>query len=243
LKRKALALLLVVIVVVLVYLYVLPPPTVLSIDSAYNVTEVGQTVLLNATLSNVPSCGEWVVGLAWDPYIAQITTGVPNGTLTAAGGSSVGIFEGPFLKDVAPTRFIINYVDNVNGKAFLGAFFASSGLGASGSGVIFTMNFTIVHVGTTTVEVQPPSSGENQSVVETAQMNNVPHSDVDGLITNQGPPPTWTKATFQETVIASEIFLLAVASSVVYWRTHRRPPKSARRKAETQPVIDPQDQR
>ena len=242
-KRKALALLLVVVVAVLVYLYALPPRTVVSIDSAYNVTEVGQTVLLNATLKNVPACGEWSLILAWDPHIAQITTGVPNGTQPSAGGPTAAVFEGPFLKDVAPTYFVMGYLDNENGSAVIGAAFKSSGPEASGSGVIFTVNFTIVHVGTTTVEIQPPSTTENQSEVIGSQMARVAHSDVNGLITNQGPPATWTNAAFQETVIAGEIFVLAVASSVIYFGTHRRPPKSARRKAELQPVIYPEDQR
>ena len=242
-KRKALILLIVVVIVVLTYLYVLPPPTVLSIDSAYNANEVGQTVLLNATLNNVPGCGGWALVLVWDPNIAQITTGVPNGTVPAAGGPPVGIFEGPFLKDVATTHFIINYVDNENGTAFVGALFTSPGPEAIGTGVIFTINFTIIHVGTTSVEVKPPFTTNNQSIVQNPQGNNIAHSDVDGLITNQGPPPTWTNAAFQETAIGSEILVLAVASSVVYMRTHKRPPKSAKRKAELQPVLDPEDQR
>lgn len=242
-KRKALALLLVAVIVVLVYLYTLPAPTVLSIDGVYDVTEVGQTVLLNASLSNVPACGEWVLALVWDPYIAQITIGVPNGTQPAGGGTPVGIFEGPFMVDVAPTHFIINYLDNTNGKAVLGAVFQTPNTETRGTGVIFTMNFTIVHVGTTAVEVQPPFTTENQSLVVTGQNIRVGHSEVNGLITDQGPPANWTSGGFQETTIAAEVIVLAAATSVVYLRTHRRPPKSARRKAELQPSIDPEDQR
>jgi hypothetical protein len=242
LKKKALTLLLVVVIAVLAYLYTLPPTTVLGIDSVYNVTEVGQTVLLNATLSNVPACGEWVLALAWNPYIAQITTGVPNGTVPAAGGPPAAIFEGPFMKDVAPTHFIINYLDNENGTAVFGCLFVTYGTQASGSGLIFTMNFTIIHAGITTVEIQPPFTTENQSLVLTGQNHYVGHAEVNGLITDQGPPPTWTNAGFQETIIASEILVLAASSSVVYWRTHRRPPKSERRKAELQPVVEPEDQ-
>jgi hypothetical protein len=243
LKRKALTLVLVAVILVLVYLYVVPPPTLLSMDSVHNVTEVGQTVLVNATLSNVPGCYQWVILLAWDPYIAQVTIGVPNGTLPAGQTIPVGIFEGPFMQDVDPTHFIINYLDNINGRAVLGCYFQSLGVEASGSGVIFQVNFTIVHVGTTTLEIQPPFTTENQSLVVNGQNLRVGHSDANGLITDQGPSPTWTDAGFQETVIGSEILILAVASSVVYLSTHKRPPKSLRRKAELQPVIEPEDQR
>ncbi|MGA3191919.1 MAG: hypothetical protein ABSD73_05325 [Candidatus Bathyarchaeia archaeon] len=242
-KRKALALLLVVVVVVLAYVYTIPPTTVLSIDAVYNVDQVGQTVLLTATLKNVPSVGEWVIAVSWDPYIAQVTTGVPNGTAPTGGGPSYGVIEGPFLKDVSPTYFVMNYMDNQNGTTLFGCLFQSHGTQISGTGVIFWMNFTIIHVGTTTLEIHAPFQGESVSLVKNGQGNDAAHVDVNGLITGQGPPPAWTDAGFQETVIASEILVLAVASSVVYLSTHKRPPKSLRRKAELQPVIEPEDQR
>jgi hypothetical protein len=243
LKRKALALLLVIVVVVLAYVYTVPPTTVLSIDAVYNIDQVGHTVLLTATLKNVPSVAEWVVAVSWDPYIAQVTTGVKNGTAPTGGGPSYGVIEGPFLKDAFPTYFVMNYLDNQNGAAFFGCLFQSRGTQISGSGVIFWMNFTIIHMGTTAVEIHAPFHGESISLVKDGQGNDTAHVDVNGLITDQGPPPAWTDAAFQETVIASEILVLAVASSALYLSTHKRPPKSLRRKAELQPVIEPEDQR
>lgn len=182
-KRKAVALLLVVVVVVLTYIYTAPPTTVLSIDAVYNVDHVGQTVLLTATLKNVPSVGKWIVIVSWDPYIAQVTTGVPNGTEPAGGGASYGIIEGPFLKDVAPTYFVMNYLDNQNGNALIGCLFKSSGAQISGTGVIFMMNFTILHPGTTTIELTPPFAGENESLVLDSSHSMISHMDVNGLIT------------------------------------------------------------
>lgn len=242
-KRKAVALVLVAVVVVLAYIYTVPPTTMLSIDAVYNVDQASQTVLLTATLKNVPSVAEWVVVVSWDPYIARVTTGVPNGTEPAGGGPSYGVIEGPFMKDAGSTLFVMNYMDNQKGTTLFGCVFRSHGSQVSGTGVIFYMNFTIIHVGTTTVEISPPFLNEKVSLVQNAQGNDTAHVDVNGLITDQGPPPAWTDAGFQETVIASEILVLVVASSIVYLNTHKKTSKSLRRRAELQPVIEPEDQR
>ncbi len=119
------------------------------------------------------------------------------------------------------------------------------GTGVSGTGVVLVMNFTIVHPGTTTIEFRPPFPNTNQSIVvdPSQQPQKIGHIEVNGLITDQGPPANWTGAGFQETTIATEVIVLAAATYVVYLRTHPRPPKSARRKAELQPLIDPEDQR
>jgi hypothetical protein len=243
LKKKMVVLLVVVLIVALAYLYTLPTPTVLSIDSVYNVTKAGDTVLINMTLNNVPSCGGWMTGIAWDPYIANMTVGGPNSTI-AGNGLSVDISEGPFLKSEAPTFFLINSVDNVRGEAIVGVVFQTPGGAVSGTGVVLIMNFTIIHPGTTTIEFRPPFAGKNQSmVVDPSEQKEIGHNEVSGLITDQGPPANWTSAGFQESTIAIEVIALVAATSVVYLRTHQRPPKSAKRRAELQPVIEPEDQR
>jgi hypothetical protein len=240
LKKKILVLVVVAIIAVSAYLYSRPALPRISIDKVYNVTKVGDTVLLNVTLNNVVNCGGWMTTIAWDPYIAKLTKG---GTQPANGAPAVDIIEGPFLQTAAPTYLMLNYANNTKGEIVVGVAFQVPGTGTSGTGVVLTMNFTILHVGTTTVEFRPPFSTVNQSMVLDKRFNDTAHTEVNGLITDQGPPPTWTNADFQETAIASEVVVLAALSSVVYMRTHRRPPKSARRKAELQPIIDAEDQR
>lgn len=243
-KRKILALVLVVIIAALAYFYTLPTHASISIGSVYNVTKAGETILVNVTLNNAPSCGGWMTGIAWDPYIASITLGGPNSTATG-NGVFADVIEGPFLQNVAPTYLLLNSVDNENGTAVVGDVFQTPGTtSVSGTGVVLSLNFTIIHPGTTTIEFRPPFASKNMSmVVDPSQKIEISHVEVNGLITDQGPPPNWTSAGFQETAIAIEIIVLVVATSIVYMSTHRRPPKSARRKAELQPVIEPEDQR
>jgi hypothetical protein len=242
LKKKMLVLFLVALIAAVAYLYTRPTLPVLSIDKVYNVTNVGDTVLVNMTLNNVPSCGGWETTLVWDPSVANLTTGGINFTQPAFGGPSVGLFEGPFLKNVASTLFIVNSADNKKGEAVVGAVFVSAGQAASGTGVVLAMNFTILRVGTTTIEMRPPFAGANQSVVVDAKNHLVDHAEAYGLVTEKGPPPVWTSADFQNTTIATEVVVLGAASSVAYWRTHPRPPRSERRKAELQPILEREDQ-
>lgn len=114
---------------------------------------------------------------------------------------------------------------------------------ASGTGVILTINFTVVKVGTTTIETRPPSTLWNQSLIADSSNHLVDHAEAYGLITSEGPPPVWTSADFQTTTITGEVVVLGVASAVIYQRRHPRPPKHERRKAELQPVVVPEDQR
>ncbi len=67
-------------------------------------------------------------------------------------------------------------------------------------------------------------------------------TETNGLVTEKGPPPLWASTGFQYPLIAGEVIVLAIATGIVYIRTHPRPPKSARRRAELQPVIDAEDQ-
>jgi hypothetical protein len=245
LKRKILVLLLVVVLIAVVaYLYTRPTIPALSIDSVYNVTKAGDAILVNVTLSDVPDCGGWETGIAWDPYVANIAVGGPNSTQAGSGGPPVDIIEGPFFQSQAPTFLMLNSVDNEKGEAIVGVVFQTPGEAVSGTGVVLMMNFTIVHPGTTTIEFRPPFPNTNQSmVVGPSEQTEIGHIEVSGLITDQGPTANWTSAGFQEITIATEVIVLAAATSVVYLRTHPRPPKSAKRKAELQPLIEPEDQR
>jgi hypothetical protein len=246
LNRKALGILLlfVVIIGVLVYFYLRPQQPVLSVQKTYDATEAGKTVLVDVSVSNVQSLAQWSLNLTWDPEMIRLTTGGPNFPIPATGGPPVGLFEGPFLRSSGSTIFVVNSADNEKGETIMGALAATaSELGATGSGVILVMNFTIIKVGTTTIEMSPPfPSITNQSVLMNIQGNVIDHTETNGLVTEKGPPPMWASTDFQYPLIGGEIVVLTLATGIVYLRTHPRPPKSARRKAELQPVIDAEDQ-
>lgn len=245
-NRKALRILLLFVAVIgiLVYFYLRPQQPMLSVEKTYEVSEVGQTILVNVSVSNVKTLAQWSLNLTWDPEIVRLTTGGPDFTIPAMGGPPVGLFEGPFLKSAGSTLFILNSADNEKGETVMGAVAATaSELGATGSGVILVMNFTVIKVGTTTIEMSPPfPSITNQSVLMDIQGNVIDHAETNGLITEKGPPPMWAGTDFQYSIIGCEVIVLALSTGIVYWRTHPRPPKSARRRAELQPVIDAEDQ-
>lgn len=119
-KKKMLVLLFVILIAVIAYLYTRPTLPVLSIDKVYNVTNVGGTVLINVTLSDVSSFGGYIMIVVWDPTLLQITTGGPNATQPQLSGPPVQVIEGDFLKRMGPTRFIINYADNQDGAVYVG---------------------------------------------------------------------------------------------------------------------------
>lgn len=240
-KGKVLILLLVTLTATMAYLYTRPVPAAIRIDKVYNVTNAGDTILVNATLSDVSNCAGWMLNLAWDPTVVNITSG--NTTYPADGGPPVEIIEGSFLKITGPTYFIVNSVDQEKGEATIGGLFKNKDAFTSGTGVIFAINFTIIKPGITTVELRPPYELANMSVVWNPQTQLISHDDINGLITQEGPPPAWVSADFQNTTIVAEVAVLATASYTVYSLTHRRPPKAQRRKAELQPIFDPEDER
>jgi hypothetical protein len=237
-KKKSLFLFLVVAIVVLGYLYTRPPETVLSIGQVYGATKVGQTVLVNVTLTDVSTCSGWLINLLWDPYYVTLTPRVPP----SAGALPYDVIEGPFLKDAGPTRkLVFDLVDDANGHMIVGNQFAQSGYSASGTGVIIEMNFTVVHVGTTTLLSAPISAAENQSVIVDASNHLINHGEIMGLITDKPAPSFWEGMEFQDTLIAGDVLVLLAATGIVYQRLHPRPPKSQRRKAELQPIFEPKD--
>jgi len=232
-------LLLIVAMVILAYLYTRPPETVLSIGKVYDVTKVGQTVLVNVTIANVASCTGWLMNLLWDPYYVTLTPRVN----ASSGALPYEVIDGPFLKDVGPTRnLVFNLVNNAAEEMIVGDQFATSGKSASGTGVIMEINFTVVHVGTTTLNTAPLSPTQNQSVIASATGGGVDHVEVSGLITNDPVPPLWEGTEFQITLIAGDVLVLLAATGIVYQRAHPRPPKSQRRRAELQPVFEPKDE-
>ena len=239
-KKKALFLFLIAAIAILAYLYTRPSQPVLSIDKAYGMTEVGQTVLVNVTLIDFPSCSGWLINLNWDPYYVKLTSGTP----ARIGAPPYVVIEGPFMKSSGATLgLIFNYIDNERGQMIVGDQFLQAGHTANGTtGVILAINFTVVNVGTTTLVPAQASPVVNQSIVADVKGAILDHAEVAGLITDKSPPPIWEGMEFQTTLIVGEIVVLLAATGIVYWRTHPRTAKSERRKAELQPIFDSKDQ-
>jgi len=172
----------------------------LEIDRVYNMTEAGQTVIVNVTLRNVPStigCVGWNLKLTWDSSVARLTTDGPDSVAPASGGPSVVLIEGPFLRYAGATLFVATSVDNDQGEAVLACVLLDQRMNASGTGVVLMMNFTIVKPGTTALELGSPSPYFNQSVVADASNRVMDHVDIEGWITEREEGP----ATYDAVVV------------------------------------------
>lgn len=226
-RRKLLFLVLVAILAVAAYLYLQPPEPVLSADRVYNVTQTGETIPLNVTLSNVPSCSSWNMKVTWDPIYLRFA----------------GVEEGPFLQSTnKSTFFVLKTLDYANGEMKVAAALTGEGDFVQGTGVICTINFTTVRVGTSTIEFASPANGTQAAIGDATGNHEVNHIEISGLISDQATPPVWASTGFQNTLIIGEVVVLCLASGIVYLRAHPRPPKLARRHEELQPKIDTEDQ-
>ena len=238
-KRKMLFLVLITIAIVAMYVYVRPVKPLLSVSNVYNATEVGSTVLVNVTLSNVPSCMTFGLNITWDPYYLQLTRGTPP----FPGGPPFEVREGEFFAAKNSTTFLFfSSLDPVKGEIRVIDIFTSSGEYVTGSGVIFTLNFTILRAGTSAVELNPPTKNYTQSAIGDKDNRNVDHDEVNGTVTIEGPPPAWASTDFQTKLIYGELGALGLASLLVYVYVNPRQPKALKRRADFQPTIDPQDQ-
>jgi len=189
-------------------------PTV-TITGIYNVTEPGKTFLVNITVSDVSNLFMWVINMSWDPSITQISTGDPAGLLRK--GIRYNIYEGRFMKNIRSTVFVANIINNTAGTiTSLSAGYLNPGTTPSGSGILATINFTLVKVGTTAINITGPSAtypGHSMLIDHTGK--EMPHEDIDGVVTEHGPPPPppiWTQLWFQVTV---PVVVVAIAVGYV----------------------------
>ncbi len=160
--------------------------TVVAVDSPAVTVTVGQTFQINVTVTNVIGMVAWGVNMSWDPNIIQITTGDPDPNAWGAiEKGKYNIYEGPFLKRIRGTIFTANRIDNKRGEIEkLVCAYADSGVGASGDGVLATINFTSVNVGTTTIDINGPSPKyPGQSLLLDSTGKEIPHEDRDGTVT------------------------------------------------------------
>jgi hypothetical protein len=227
------------ILILAIYVYLRPVKPMLSIDQVYNAGETGSTVLVNVSLSNVESCSTWGINLTWDPYYLQLTRGNPP----FPNGPPLEVREGPLFTAKNSTTFLyFSSIDLVRGEMVVIDIFTAPGVYVTGSGAIFTLNFTIVRPGTSAIEFNPPTPNLNQSAIGDKNNQNVEHDELNGSVTNEGPPPVWASTDFDTKLIYGEVGLLSLASLIIYVYANPRQPRSARKEIDYQPEIDREDQ-
>jgi hypothetical protein len=217
-----LAIMVIVIILVAVFFIYAPAQSqvTLAVDNVYDITNTGTTILVNITLSNSPSCTGWMVDLAWDPYILAVSTEDPNGLNVS--GKAYNIYEGSFTKSVRPADiFKATEVNNIAGRIRgLVALYITSGELPKGTGILATINFTVLHKGTTTIEIVGPgtSSDPKQGIIADEKNMVMPHVELYGLVTERSTPPVWEKTDFQIDVVIFETVVLSVLSGILIWK-------------------------
>lgn len=210
-----------------------PAPTV-TVTSVYEVKEPGVAFLVNITVTEVYDLSMWVIDIEWDPNIIKISTGDTNGLYKR--GTHYNIYEGPLLKSMRATFFLANDVNNTGGKiTALSAGYLSPGSSASGDGMLVTINFTSIDVGTTTIKITGPSAaypGHSMLIDHTGK--EMSHRDRNGVITENPPPgpPIWTQLWFQ----AALTIVIIAAVAAVFVAIRRR----IARKLEEYPSYHPE---
>jgi len=199
------------------------PPTV-TVESTYNLTEVGKTFLVNITVSDVSNLFLWVLNMSWDPNVITITTGDTHGLKKS--GIYYNIYEGPFMKSLNPTRgLLVSKINLTTGTiSKLSCAFSSAGSYATGTGVIAIINFTMVSKGTTPIDINGPSTIYlRHPVLQDPSSNEMPIEVVDGVATVGGPPPIWTQFSFQVTILGVIVIILEIY--LLFKLITRRPTK------------------
>jgi hypothetical protein len=194
---------------------------VVAVTSVYNATQVGTTFLVNITITGVANLLTWAINLTWDPTILKISTGTPDPNAYGAIRSGrYNIYEGPFMKSVRSTIFTANKINNTSGKInSLACGYITSGTTPSGDGVLASINFTYIKVGTATIDIDGPSTTyPRQSMIIDSTNKEIPHEDKDGTVTENDPPipPIWSELWFQGTIVG--IAVVAVVATAFRYR-------------------------
>jgi hypothetical protein len=173
----------------------------------------GQTILLNVTVSNIPSIIGCDVNLAFNSSVLQVTTGNRKGYLI--GNTRFDIYEGSFFTTVSgSTIFLLNGVNNAHGSInAIYEGFTKTGVNASGSGILASINFTCVNANTNTfINVM------NNSILLKNSTANIQNQIVNGFVTANpppAPPSVWTELWFQATLIVIVIEIIIVVLGIL----------------------------
>jgi hypothetical protein len=195
----------------------------LAVSKVYEMNEVGTTFRVNITVANVDNMRQWMVCLKWDPTILNVTTGDTHGWYYKRTKTYYNVYKGSLMNSSAST-FWMNGINLTEGSiTALTSFFNSESYGVKGSGVIAVINFTLLRVGTSIINVtssdlQHPRlvSFDNWAVV-------------NGLVTDQPPPPWWMDPGFQMTVLAVAV-AVTVPSVTIFTLTRKPVPTEAQLK-------------
>jgi hypothetical protein len=203
-------------------------PSYTSIGPTMAVTKIystslqkGMNIRVDVTVSDLSDVIAYSTSLAFDPSVLKVKTGDPHGKATPGNGPGIffDIYEGPFLRSASnSTEFIVDDVNNQKGTiTIISDFISVSSTGASGSGIVASINFTCVNSTTNTaINITGPVQGHSLvSISPSMGGGTETHKDIDGFITGDGQPGVWTELWFQATLIVFIVEVMVVALGIL----------------------------
>ena len=184
-------------------------PTTIAVEPAQLEVDVGKSYIINITVTDVSHLYLWVFRLRWNNSVVQLNS----------------IVEGSFLKQGGTTALLYTPLTIAEINAAGRITEASCTLlmpvpGVSGSGVLATLNFTALAIGTTTIEFweDPPSfEGKTILIDDTAASNPIPHTEVPGSV---DVIPEFQASVFTALFLLAALLVVVLEKTV--WSTSRK---------------------
>jgi hypothetical protein len=207
------------------------------VSQIYDVQEdqVNTTILVQINVTGAVGLQGYVMNLSWDPTMLRVTeTSKQAGVrplYPALGTTYYALSRGDFLNTTS-SNFGVREVNNTLGTIWYLWQMRSSG-GQIGRGVLVTINFTILRLGTTRIELSSPASNalakdpnydSTKSRLQNANDGTlIPHEEFDGVFSDQPPPvpPIWSQLWFLASVAIVAIVGLPTLVIVAYSKTHK----------------------
>ena len=182
-------------------------PATVVVSQIYNVQadQINTSILVQINITNVIGMQGYVINMSWDPTILRVTE-VPSDVgvrplYPSYGTTYYGLSRGSFL-NTGSDNFGVREVNNTLGTIWYLWQIRSSGGGMSGSGVLVTINFTILRLGTTKIELTSPANAvyEKDPNYDTTKsrlqnatdMTLISHEEIEGVVSDlipEFPPP------------------------------------------------------
>jgi hypothetical protein len=171
---------------------------------AVNDIEPGGTFNVNVTITDVSALFNWQFVIDFDPRILRVDN----------------VTEGPFLGSTGEnTIFLPPKIDNNQGNVFAGATFQPAPSwpeeGATGSGVLATIVFSVTGRGTTTLEFDKDQP--RLGTVVLGQSIEIPSEAIDGSFSNGTP-----EVLSMTLIVAIVVAVVACSVGAIYFIRRRR---------------------
>jgi hypothetical protein len=186
-----------------------------TVSRIYNFKSVNTNFLVYINVSDVVNLNGFIMNVSWNPKIIKLNEGDPGGITPLKNRTrKFNIYFGEFLNVTYKGVELIN-----NEKGYIKCLWGSRKTGGvSGSGVLVKLNFTLIGIGTTKIEITNEVIGaQDQCVIHDSSGKPIPHDELDGIVSDQ-PPPTpqlWEEPAFQYTMTG----VICVVGAVVIYKT------------------------